>query len=98
MLEGIGAVLIFIPVFMPIVQKLGVDPVHFGIVVIASIGIGLFLPPVGLGVLIACGIGGVKPHDVLKELSIFLFILFVGLLVIIAFPWFTLVVPNLGGL
>jgi tripartite ATP-independent transporter DctM subunit len=97
-LEGIGAVLIFIPVFMPIVQKLGVDPVHFGIVVIASIGIGLFLPPVGLGVLIACGIGGIKPHDILKELSIFLFILFVGLLVVIVFPWFTLVVPNLGGL
>ncbi len=96
-LEGIGALLIFIPVFMPIVDKLNVDPVHFGIVVMASIGLGLFLPPVGVGVLIACGIGGLKASDILKELGIFLSVLYLGLLVIIFFSWFTLVVPKLAG-
>jgi tripartite ATP-independent transporter DctM subunit len=96
-LEGIGALLIFIPVFMPIVDKLNVDHVHFGIVVMASIGLGLFLPPVGVGVLIACGIGGLKASDILKELGIFLFVLYLGLLVVIFFPWFTLIVPRLAG-
>ena len=98
LLEGIGAILIFVPVFMPIVAQLGIHPVHFGIVVIASVGIGLFLPPVGLGILIACGIGGMKPHEVLKDLGLFLGILFLGLLIIILVPWFTLIVPKLGGL
>jgi len=96
-LEGIGALLIFIPVFMPIVQELQVDPVHFGIVVMASIGLGLFLPPVGVGVLIACGIGGVKANEILKELGIFLLVLYLGILVIIFFPWFALIVPRLAG-
>ena len=96
-LEGIGALLIFVPVFMPIVQQLQVDPVHFGIVVMASIGLGLFLPPVGVGVLIACGIGGMKASEILKELGIFLLVLYLGILVIIFFPWFTLIVPRVTG-
>jgi tripartite ATP-independent transporter DctM subunit len=96
-LEGIGALLIFTPVLMPLVEKLQVDPVHFGIVVMASIGIGLFLPPVGVGVLIACGIGGVRSSDMLKELGIFLFVLYMSLLVIIFLPWFSLVIPRLAG-
>lgn len=96
-LEGIGALLIFVPVFMPIVQELQVDPVHFGIVVMASIGLGLFLPPVGVGVLIACGIGGLKASEILKELGIFLLVLYLGILVIIFFPWFTLIVPRVTG-
>jgi TRAP-type C4-dicarboxylate transport system permease large subunit len=89
--------LIFTPVLMPLVKSLQIDPVHFGIVVMASIGIGLFLPPVGVGVLIACGIGGVRSNEILKELGIFLLIMYSSLLVIIFVPWFTVVVPRLAG-
>lgn len=97
-LEGIGALLIFVPVFLPLVKQLNVDPVHFGIVSVAAIGIGLFLPPVGVGVLIACAIAGMKPSEILKDLAIFLGVLCIALVVIIFFPWFTLVIPKLAGL
>ena len=55
-LEGIPALIMFTPIFLPIAQKLGVDPVHFGILLIANMGIGVFLPPVGANFFIACSI------------------------------------------
>src|SRR4030042_4068561 len=59
-LEGVPALIMTVPILLPIATQFGIDPVHFGLILIANMGIGLFLPPIGLGVFIGCSIGKVK--------------------------------------
>jgi len=94
-LEGIPAAVILVPMFMPIVTMMGIDPLHFGILVVASVGIGVFLPPVGVGLIIACGIGKIEIKETIRYLLPFIFMLFVGLIILTLFPWFTTFIPRL---
>src|SRR4029079_8940207 len=66
LLEGLPALLIFGPILFPISRSIGVDPVHYGIVVIAAMGVAFFLPPVGVGLAIASGIAKVDIDDVAR--------------------------------
>jgi C4-dicarboxylate transporter DctM subunit len=95
MLEGVPAMLILVPIFLPVVTQLGIDPLHFGILVIASLGIGLFLPPVGMGIFIACTFAEIDVGSVFRSFAPFLLALFVGLMIITAVPWLTLVLPSI---
>ena len=94
-LEGVPAMLILVPIFMPLSTQLGVDPLHFGILVIASLGIGLFLPPVGMGIFIACTFANIDVGKVFRSFAPFLAALLLGLLIITAVPWLTLVLPRI---
>jgi tripartite ATP-independent transporter DctM subunit len=94
-LEGLPALIVFVPVMYPIALQLGIDPLHYGILIIASIGIGIFLPPIGVGLFIACAIGKMNMMDAAKYMAPYLGILFLGLLVITFVPWFTLVLPQI---
>jgi len=67
-LEGVPALIMTVPILLPIAIQFGIDPVHFGIILIANMGIGLFLPPVGLGVFIGCSIGKISVSEVAKPL------------------------------
>lgn len=95
LLEGLPALLIFGPILFPISRAVGVDPVHYGIVIVAAMGIAFFLPPVGVGLTIAAGIARVDIDDVSRTYVPYLIALMVGLALIAAFPWFTLVLPRL---
>jgi C4-dicarboxylate transporter DctM subunit len=95
LLEGLPALLIFGPILFPIARTVGVDPVHYGIVVVAATGIAFFLPPVGVGLSIAAGIGRVDMDDVSRSYVPYLIALLIGLVLIAAFPFFTLVLPRL---
>jgi C4-dicarboxylate transporter DctM subunit len=94
LLEGLPALLIFGPILFPISRSIGVDPVHYGIVVIAAMGIAFFLPPVGVGLTIAAGIGRVDIDDVSRTYLPYLIALLVGLALIAAFPAITLILPR----
>lgn len=94
-LEGVPAMLILVPIFLPLVTQLGIDPLHFGILVVASLGIGLFLPPVGMGIFIACTFADIDVGRVFRSFAPFLAALVVGLFIITAVPWFTLVLPRM---
>jgi TRAP-type C4-dicarboxylate transport system permease large subunit len=94
-LEGLPAVVILLPTFMPVVTRLGIDLVHYSTVVVAATGIGLFLPPIGVGFFIACGIAKVPVDRASGAMLPFVWMMCIGLLVVILFPWFTLVVPRL---
>ena len=74
---------------------LGVDPVHYGIVIVAAMGIAFFLPPVGVGLSIASGIARVDVDEVSRSYLPYLLVLLVGLALIAAFPGLTLVLPRL---
>ena len=94
-LEGLPAVVILVPTFLPVVKQMNIDLIHYSIVVTAATGIGLFLPPIGVGLFIACGIAGVTVDRVTREMMPYVAMLTLGLLLVIAFPWLTLVLPRL---
>ena len=94
-LEGLPALIVFVPVMYPIAIQFGIDPLHYGILLIASIGIGVFLPPIGVALFIACAIAKLNIVDSARAMAPYLIILFAGLLVITYVPWFTLVLPRL---
>jgi C4-dicarboxylate transporter DctM subunit len=94
LLEGLPALLIFGPILFPIGRDLGVDPVHYGIVIVAAMGVAFFLPPVGVGLSIACGIAGVEMDDVTRSYAPYLLALLLGLGLIAALPALTLVLPR----
>ncbi|MGE5668482.1 MAG: TRAP transporter large permease subunit [Betaproteobacteria bacterium] len=88
-LEGIPAMVLFAPLLFPVARQLGVDEVHYAMVVILAMGIGLFAPPFGLGYYAACTIGRVSPDVAMKRIWPYLGALLFGLLIIAAVPWFS---------
>jgi C4-dicarboxylate transporter DctM subunit len=94
-LEGVPALIMTVPILLPIATQFGIDPVHFGIILIANMGIGLFLPPIGLGVFIGCSIGKVSVSEVAKPLIPYLGVNFATVLLITYWPWLTMVIPKL---
>jgi tripartite ATP-independent transporter DctM subunit len=94
-LEGLPAMIILVPIFTPIVIRFGIDPLHFGVLVIASLGIGIFMPPIGIGMYIACSFAEIDIGRAVRPYLPFLLTLFIGLIIISYFPWFSLVLPNI---
>jgi tripartite ATP-independent transporter DctM subunit len=97
-LEGLPAMIILVPVFFPVVTRFGIDPLHYGTLVVAALGLGLFLPPFGLGFFIACALGGTTVEHAARSYVPYLVMLLVGLLLVAFVPWLTLVVPRLMNL
>jgi len=93
-LEGAPAVLIFVPILLPVVRELNIDIVHWLTVVVLASGIGLFVPPTGLAVLVACSVGKVRMEDLVRPLMPFLLLLLAGLAVIIFFPSISTALPQ----
>jgi C4-dicarboxylate transporter, DctM subunit len=93
-LEGVPALIMTVPILLPIAVRLGVDPVHFGVILVANMGIGLFLPPVGLGVFVGCSIGRVAVSEIARPLFPYLAGNFAVVLLITYWPWLTLVLPR----
>jgi tripartite ATP-independent transporter DctM subunit len=92
------AVLIFTPIFLPVVEALGIHPIHFGIIMIMNLCIGLCTPPVGTCLFLGCGIAQTTVSRVVKEILIFYVAMIVILFVCTYVPWFSLWLPNLMGL
>ena len=93
-LEGAPALIIFGPLLLPAARNLGVDPLHFGILLIISMGIGLFAPPLGVGLYTACAVGEIPVERVAWPIMRYLAIIFVALLLIAFVPSITLAVPR----
>jgi tripartite ATP-independent transporter DctM subunit len=94
-LEGVPAMLILVPIFLPIVQRLGINQIHFGILCIACLGIGVFLPPIGMGMFIACNFAEIDIGKMFRSFAPFLLVFLVGLFIITCFPWFTTVLVDI---
>jgi tripartite ATP-independent transporter DctM subunit len=89
-LEGIPAIVLFGPLLFPIARQIGIHEVHYSIVVILAMGIGLFAPPFGIGYYAACAIGRVSPDDGMRPIWPYLLALLIGLLVVAAVPWISI--------
>ena len=86
-LEGIPALVLFGPLVFPIAKALGIHEVHYAMVVILAMGIGLFVPPVGVGYYAACAVGRVDPDEGLKAIWGYVGALLAGLALVAAIPW-----------
>lgn len=89
-LEGIPAIVLFGPLLFPIARQLGIHDVHYSMVVIFSMGIGLFAPPFGVGYYGACAVSRVDPSDGMRHIWGYIIALLIGLALVTAFPWFSI--------
>jgi TRAP-type C4-dicarboxylate transport system permease large subunit len=89
-LEGIPAIVLFGPLLFPIARAVGVHEVHYAMVIILAMGIGLFAPPFGVGYYAACAIGRVDPAEGIRPIWGYLLALLVGLIVVAVFPWISI--------
>jgi tripartite ATP-independent transporter DctM subunit len=97
-LEGVPAMIILVPVFFPIIARFGIDPLHYGTLVVAALGLGLFIPPFGVGFFIACALGRTSVEGAARAYVPYVLVLLAGLLLVAFVPWITLIVPRLMNL
>jgi len=89
-LEGIPAIVLFGPLLFPIARQLGVHDVHYAMVVVLSMGLGLFAPPLGVGYYAACAIGRVNPDAGIRPIIGYMVALLIGTIVVAAVPWISI--------
>ena len=89
-LEGIPAIVLFGPLLFPIARAVGVHEVHYAMIIILAMGIGLFAPPFGVGYYAACAIGRVDPAEGIRPIWGYLLALLIGLIVVAVFPWISI--------
>lgn len=89
------AVLIFAPIFLPVVKSFGMDPIHFGIMMVMNLGVGNITPPVGSSLFSGCQVANMDMEDMVKPLLPFYAAIFIALLLVAYVPWFSMVIPNL---
>ena len=89
-LEGIPAIVLFGPLLFPIAKAVGIHEVHYAMVVILAMGIGLFAPPFGVGYYAACAIGRVEPVAGMRPIFGYLLALVIGTMIVAAVPWISI--------
>jgi TRAP-type C4-dicarboxylate transport system permease large subunit len=98
LLEGLPALLILAPLLLPIATQLGISDLHYGIVLLIAMGVGAFLPPLGVGFYIACAIARAPMGRSMRMMVPYVAVLLAGLLLVTFVPWFTLLLPRAFGL
>jgi TRAP-type C4-dicarboxylate transport system permease large subunit len=89
-LEGIPAIVLFGPLLFPIARQVGVHEVHYAMVVVLAMGIGLFAPPFGVGYYAACAISRINPDEGMKPILGYIAAMVIGLIVVAAVPWISI--------
>jgi tripartite ATP-independent transporter DctM subunit len=89
-LEGIPAIVLFGPLLFPIARAVGVHEVHYAMIIILAMGVGLFAPPFGVGYYAACAIGRVDPAEGIRPILGYMLALLAGLIIVAIFPWISI--------
>jgi len=97
-LEGLPAILIAAPILLPVAIRFGIEPLQFGMVLAIGMGIGVFMPPIGIGYYVACAIGQAPVNETMKPSMLYTLFLIIGLIVVIVFPQLTVWLPNRFGM
>jgi tripartite ATP-independent transporter DctM subunit len=95
LLEGLPALIILGPLLMPIAGQYGMDIIHYSMIMILAMGVGIFIPPIGIGFYVSCTVSESRLEATSKAMLPYFAILIVGVLVVAFVPWFTLAVPRL---
>ena len=97
-MDCLPPILILMPILVPVAAAMGIDPVHFGIIVAANVGLGMVSPPVGICLFVSCGLAETPIERAVRPLLPFLLVLFVSLMAITFVPELSLLLPKLFGL
>jgi C4-dicarboxylate transporter, DctM subunit len=89
-METFAAIIILGPILAPIAMRYGIDPTHFGLIMIVNLAIGMCTPPVGVNLFIACGIARVSMEQLMRPLAVLLMVLFANLMIITYVPGISL--------
>jgi tripartite ATP-independent transporter DctM subunit len=95
LLEGLPALIILGPLLMPMASQYGIDIIHYSMIMILAMGVGIFIPPIGIGFYVSCTVSESSLEATSKAMLPYLAVLIVGVLVVAFVPWFTLAVPRL---
>lgn len=96
-IEGIAAIIILVPILAPIATDFGIDPIHFGMIMMVNLAIGMVTPPVGVNLYVACQIANLRIEQILRPVAIFLVVLIIDLLIITYIPILSTWLPSLAG-
>jgi len=97
-LEGLPAILIAAPILLPVAIRFGIEPLQYGMVLAISMGIGVFMPPIGIGYYVACAIGEAPVNETMRPSMLYTLFLIIGLVVVILFPQLTVWLPHHFGM
>jgi C4-dicarboxylate transporter DctM subunit len=97
-METVASIIILVPVLYPVVTQIGVDPLHFGIIIVVNLAIGMVTPPLGVCLFVGCGISGISLEAISKAAWPFIAIMIAAVLVLTYVPWISLVLPKLAGI
>jgi tripartite ATP-independent transporter DctM subunit len=95
LLEGLPALIILGPLLMPIASQYGIDIIHYSMIIILAMGVGIFIPPIGIGFYVSCTVSESRLEATSRAMLPYLAVLLIGVLVVAFVPWFTLAVPHL---
>ena len=96
-LEGLAAIIILVPILLPLVKQVGIDPLHFGVIVVVNLMIGLITPPLGLCLFVVCSVAKVEFIPTVREILPFLMVEVLTLFVVTYLPWTALTIPRIFG-
>ncbi|MBU2889134.1 TRAP transporter large permease [Celeribacter halophilus] len=94
-LDSASAIIILGPLMMPIAEQIGVDPVHFGIIMLVNLSIGMLTPPVGLNLFVAMGVANMKLGEVFRATLPTIVLMIIALLILTYVPVFSMLLPNM---
>jgi len=89
-LEGFPAIVLFGPLLFPIAESIGIHPVHYAMVAVLAMSLGLFSPPFGVGFYAACVVGQCQPDAAMRDIWIYMFALLIAVIVIAVVPWLSI--------
>lgn len=93
-METSASLIILTPVFLPVIEKLGIDPVHFGVVMVTALAVGMLTPPLGICLFISCNIARIQLSEIIRYIIPFLFIMVALLIVITYVPDLVMFIPD----
>ena len=96
-LDASSAIIVLVPLLLPLATSVGVNPLHFGIIMVVNLAIGLITPPVGLDLFVACNIARINISDIVKALWTLLLATLIALMLITYIPEISLILPRLLG-
>ena len=97
-LETTAAIIITAPVFLPVVTQIGIDPLHFGIIMVVNLAVGMATPPLGMCLFVGCGIAGVSLERITMAVLPFILIMIVDIAIITYIPAISTLLPMLAGM
>lgn len=94
-METLSIIIILVPLFLPVVTSLGIDPIHFGLIMVVGAEIGMLTPPVGVNLFVASGIANISLEKISKSMVPFLIAMILALLIVILIPEISIYLPEL---